>query len=132
MADNFTTVSLNTLVDDIEKLIEALKDTVDFEDIVDSLRLNVLHLSTYQTRLVEPMTEGATNMVVRYLFAFLNKIVFVIICFLSQRIANETQEKLKFNYPSFEDAIAALIAEVLDAQETLKEDGRDMLIEVSV
>lgn len=64
LADNFTTISLNTLVEEIGKLIGALKDKEGFTTIVEDLRLNVLHLTTYQTRLVEPMIEAATNMVV--------------------------------------------------------------------
>lgn len=103
-------MDLNILVDEISKLLENPKMQDVEEEVIDDLRLNALHLSTYQTRLVEPMTESATNMV---------------------KVAKELEEKLKFNHDSFEEAIKAMILEVEQAEQQLKDTGTDDLLRVS-
>lgn len=54
------------LASKLEELIGILdKKNRNVQEILPQLKLSVLHLQTYQTRLVEPMTKASAELIVR-------------------------------------------------------------------
>lgn len=78
---NFTSVSLIDLKTQLEKLIESI-DRKPFRneiaEAVSDLKLIAYHLETYQTRIVDPITENANDVIVSF-YIFLKRLFFFLL-----------------------------------------------------
>lgn len=83
LAHNLTSVDLGFLAKKLEDLIDIVEPKVQRRpEILTKLRLSVLHLQTYQTRLVEPMTAVSRELMVK------DKPKFIITNFAAQNVPN--------------------------------------------
>lgn len=102
------------------------------QEIISDLQLSVLHLQTYQAKLVEPMIASAEEMIVSFT---LNHFVLVLFRYkndlLLKAIAKSLEIGLRFNKSSFAEAIEDLIREVQEAEVFLKTNGTEGLKKVS-
>nr|XP_023017714.1 prominin-like protein isoform X1 [Leptinotarsa decemlineata] len=103
--ENFTNLSLNEISSTLRKLAERTEG-----DVKQELLLSILHINTYDEKLLTPMKEKASQVIV---------------------IAQNLDSALKMNSSNFSEAINNLITEIEKAQETLRNDGTKLLKEAA-
>lgn len=60
---NFTNYSLDELSTNLQNIVEQLNDA-DYADVKSSVKLSLLHIETYNDRLVIPMKKLCYNLLV--------------------------------------------------------------------
>ncbi|KAJ8916094.1 hypothetical protein NQ315_004460 [Exocentrus adspersus] len=107
---NFTNLSLNEISKKLEELIRTIQDRPDLEQTKTEVQLSILHINTYDEKLLLPMKETA------------NKVI---------DIAKQLEADLKMNSSSFPEAINKLLLEIKEAQTVLGENGTLILKKVT-
>ncbi|KAJ8977094.1 hypothetical protein NQ317_003648 [Molorchus minor] len=106
LKQNFTNLSLNEISKQLEKLLAAIGDDPKFDDIKSDVHISILHVNTYDEKILTPMKELA------------NKVI---------DNAQQLDLDLRMNSSSFSEAITKLLSEIKEAQEKLRENGTEIL-----
>ena len=64
MDENLTKIDLNVLIGQIDEALREIENDEQNLEVQNQLELSKMHLMTYQSRLVEPMTENAKQLIV--------------------------------------------------------------------
>lgn len=100
---------MNEIAQKLRETAARISSNSEYSDIVSSLKIQALHLRTYQENFVTPMTEQTKEMLQ-----------------LSQRL----EENLKFNRSSFEVALNDFINEIKYAQNFINKEGTEFVRKV--
>lgn len=68
MDNNFTKPDLLDLVQELTRVVGILDQKEGLDEVISDLKLSILHLESYQSRLVDPMVNAAKEMKVRKCF----------------------------------------------------------------
>lgn len=109
LKENFTNMSLKKLSEVLQKLVKQM-DGQNMQVLQNELSLSILHINTYDEKLLGPMRTDA-------------KVV--------MDLAMHLDSSLKMNSTSFKEAIDKLIHEIEDAQKKLRVDGSKMLMDAA-
>ncbi|XP_050510052.1 prominin-like protein isoform X1 [Diabrotica virgifera virgifera] len=111
LKENFTNMSLKKLSEVLQKLVDQMEGNIPLASIQSGLKLSILHVTTYDEKILGPMRTKAKEVM---------------------DIALHLDSSLKMNSTSFKEAIDKLINEIEDAQRKLREDGSKMLIDAAM
>ncbi|XP_018571677.1 prominin-like protein isoform X3 [Anoplophora glabripennis] len=110
LKQNFTNLSLNEISKKLGELVVNIQDQGDLDDVKTEVQLSILHINTYDEKLLQPMKELA------------NKVI---------DISKQLDTDLKMNSSSFSEAIDKLLNEIQEAQTVLRKEGADILQKVA-
>ncbi|XP_066257710.1 prominin-like protein isoform X2 [Euwallacea similis] len=108
LSRDLTNYNLNQLASTLESIISSLEPGT--ENLKSDLQLSLLHLRTYEDKLIDPMKNLSAKLIEN---------------------AKNINEQIKMGYDSFSDAIQNLTKEVDDAQKALPEVGVKFLNETA-
>ncbi|GAB0098286.1 prominin-like protein [Sergentomyia squamirostris] len=109
LSDDITTTNLTELAIKLEDTAAKIPNTQEMNDIRSSLKNEALHLRTYQTNLVTPMTEAKDEILT---------------------LATDLDKTLHFNANSFEEAIKKFLVETDKAQDFINVNGTQFVQQV--
>ncbi|XP_055688743.1 prominin-like protein isoform X2 [Lutzomyia longipalpis] len=109
LTDDITKINLTELALKLEETANKIPNSPNMNEIRVSLRNQALHLKTYQTSLVAPMTDGKNEILA---------------------LAQDLDKTLHFNSDSFEQAINKFLAETDKAQEFINQNGTQFVRQV--
>ncbi|XP_056644729.1 prominin-like protein isoform X3 [Diorhabda sublineata] len=109
LKENFTNMSLKKLSEVLQKLVKQM-DGQNMQTLQTELNLIILHINTYDEKILEPMRTEAREVM---------------------DLAMHLDSSLKMNSTSFKEAIDKLIHEIEDAQKKLRVDGSKMLMDAA-
>ncbi|KAG5889896.1 hypothetical protein JTB14_032795 [Gonioctena quinquepunctata] len=110
LKQNFTNLSLKEISSTLQKLVDEIQNIPGLQDVRREVTLSILHINTYDEKLLSPMKEKAKEVI---------------------SIAKGLDSSLKMNSTDFSEAINKLIAEIKEAQEILRNNGTAMLKEAA-
>ncbi|CAH1181994.1 unnamed protein product [Phyllotreta striolata] len=110
LRENFTSMSLNQLSDTLQRIVDQMDNNPMYYSLQSGLKLSILHVNTYDEKLLAPMRYKARE---------------------AMDIALSLDSKIKMNASSFPEAIHNLVSEIEEAQHKLREDGSKMLIDAA-
>lgn len=100
--DVITSGNLNEIAEKLTQTASEIPNNPEMADVRTTLRNQALHLRSYQENLVDPMTAQTAEM---------------------RQLAIQLDETLKFNRTSFSEAMEALQAEIVQANEFISVNG---------
>uniref|UniRef100_A0A1B0D4C1 Prominin n=1 Tax=Phlebotomus papatasi TaxID=29031 RepID=A0A1B0D4C1_PHLPP len=109
LSDEITKINLTELALKLEETAQKIPTSPNMNDIRSSLRIQALHLKTYQTNLVTPMTDGKNEILT---------------------LATDLDKTLHFNSNSFEEAINKFLVETDKAQDFINRNGTEFVQQV--
>uniref|UniRef100_A0A6B2E6D3 Putative conserved secreted protein n=1 Tax=Phlebotomus kandelakii TaxID=1109342 RepID=A0A6B2E6D3_9DIPT len=109
LSDDITKINLTELALKLEETATKIPNSPNMNEIRASLSIQALHLRTYQTSLVTPMTDGKDEILT---------------------LALDLDKTLHFNSDSFEEAINKFLLETDKAQEFINRNGTEFVRQV--
>lgn len=107
LRENFTNMSLKKLSDVLQSLVDQMDGNPAYLPLQSGLKLSILHVTTYDEKILAPMRTRAQE---------------------AMNIALSLDLQIKMNSTTFSEAIHNLVNEIEEAQHKLREDGSKMLI----
>ncbi|CAH1986353.1 unnamed protein product [Acanthoscelides obtectus] len=108
LKQNFTNLSLDEILDKLKEIV-AILDDERYLQTKSELNLSILHIDTYNEKLLKPMNHTAYEAI---------------------ETAIDLDESLRMNSSDFHTAIQTLMDEIISAEHVLKEKGSVLIQEV--
>ncbi|XP_058457209.1 prominin-like protein isoform X3 [Malaya genurostris] len=109
LTPNITQSNLNEIADKLRDVANKLSSSKDVNEIKVSLKNQALHLSSYQSNLVDPMLRSTNELV---------------------SLSTTLDRNLKFGKPSFGEAIGDFLTEIKNAEEYINDQGQPFVEKV--
>ncbi|XP_062552385.1 prominin-like protein isoform X5 [Armigeres subalbatus] len=111
LTNNITQNNLNDIANELRKVASQVPSGKDMNEIKVNLKNQALHLSSYQSNLVEPMLRYTNELV---------------------NLSTTLDHSLKFGRDSFAEAIDEFLTEIQEAEKYINEYGQDFAVSVTM